>query len=109
MFVAQAQKAVFPPPVHARAGVVMREGAPGIAVGGVVLPHRAPLTIRQVATPKPPGHQPLIPFGHAALFGALNGSGIRHQDGIYTKPFWPRSALVQAALCVTPPSARRLH
>jgi hypothetical protein len=45
LLIADAQQPVFSPAIHPRAGLIMGKGAPGIAIGGVVLPHRAPLAI----------------------------------------------------------------
>ena len=54
MGVAQTADAVLAPPVRAGVGLVEREVRPCVAIGGVVLADRAPLTPRLVRTPYPP-------------------------------------------------------
>ncbi len=46
---------VLVPPVRARAGVVVGEGPPGVAVRGVVLAHGAPGALAEVGAPLVPG------------------------------------------------------
>jgi hypothetical protein len=52
--IGDAEQAVFPPPVHAAARVVVREVGPALAVGGVVLAHRPPLAFREIRSPALP-------------------------------------------------------
>ena len=52
--VADAREPVLAPAVGARAGVVVREVAPRVAVGAVVLAHRAPGALAEVRPPVPP-------------------------------------------------------
>ena len=53
--VADAAEAVLAPAVRARPGVVVRERAPRVAVGAVVLPHRPPRPLGEVGPPSQPG------------------------------------------------------
>ena len=53
--VADAREAVLVPAVGARTGVVVREVAPRVAVGAVVLAHGSPAALAQVRPPAPPG------------------------------------------------------
>jgi len=52
--VAQAADPVLTPAIRTRMSLVERQVAPGIAIRGVVLPDRAPLTTRLVRAPQPP-------------------------------------------------------
>src|SRR3954469_22364972 len=52
--VADPAQAVLAPAVGAGTGVLMGEGAPGVAIGAVVLPNGSPLPSRQVRAPPPP-------------------------------------------------------
>ena len=60
LLITNSQQAIFPPAIDAGAGLVVGKGAPGIAVGGIVFPHRAPLAIAQVAAPEGPGMEALV-------------------------------------------------
>ena len=53
--VAEPGEPVLAPPVGARAGVIMRQVAPGVAVLAVVLADRAPLPLADVGPPCVPG------------------------------------------------------
>ena len=53
--VGDAGDPVFPPPVGAGPGLIVREVGPGIAVLPVILPHRSPLPFAQVGPPPAPG------------------------------------------------------
>ena len=52
--VAQAEQSILAPAVDARARVVVREVAPRVALGAVILAHRRPLALGQVGTPALP-------------------------------------------------------
>src|SRR5207248_1313207 len=54
MVVRYAQKPVFPPPVGARTGMVMREILPCRSVFTVIFADRSPLPLGQVRTPSAP-------------------------------------------------------
>src|SRR6516162_6534303 len=45
--------------------MIVREVLPGVAVWTVVLPHRAPLSFREIWAPPAPCHLPKIGFGEA--------------------------------------------
>src|SRR5262249_16097506 len=54
MVVRDAEDAVLAPAMHAGARVIVGERLPRLAVRGVVLAHRAPLSVGQVSPPPPP-------------------------------------------------------
>ncbi len=54
MVVTNAENAVFGPAINARAGLIMREVLPGVAVRAVVFANGAPGTLSQVRTPALP-------------------------------------------------------
>ena len=56
LVVADPGYSVLTPAVGARASLVMREVAPGVAVVAVVLPNRAPLALAQIRPETTPGH-----------------------------------------------------
>src|SRR5918992_2049709 len=58
--VADAGQAILVPTVGPRAGVIVREVAPGVAAGAVVLAHRAPRALRQERPPAVPVALPLL-------------------------------------------------
>src|SRR5262249_34690789 len=68
MPVADAGQAVLVPAVGAGAGVVVREGAPGIAVRRVVLAYGAPGALADVWSPEPPPCKPLVGRGETSVF-----------------------------------------
>src|SRR5262249_7626900 len=64
LVVGDAREAVFAPVIRARAGVLVREVVPGVAVVAVILADGSPLPLAQVRTPLLPrdavparGHQ----------------------------------------------------
>ena len=67
---ADAPHAVLVPAVRARARVLVREEAPGVAVGAVVLAHRSPGALGQVRAPLVPG-------------AGLLQAGLRPPDGLH--------------------------
>ena len=69
--VAEAEQAVLAPPISARDGVFVREVAPGVAVGGVILAHGSPLALGEIRAPAPPF------FSGARLLQALMLRGTR--------------------------------
>ena len=78
--VRDAGHAVLVPAVRARAGVVVREGVPGVAALGVVLAHRAPGALAQVRAPLVPrvrGEEVVLGaarrLGEARVLGGLVG------------------------------------
>ena len=74
--VGHARDPVLAPAVRARAGLIVREGVPRVAVCRVVLAHRAPLALGQIRPPRLPRRgpgprrlQPLVLRGlHATAF-----------------------------------------
>src|SRR6185295_10673226 len=52
--VGQAQKTVFAPAIRPAARVIVRKIVPGVAVGRVVFPYRAPLPLGKVRAPALP-------------------------------------------------------
>ena len=93
--VAEARQPVLAPPVGAGAGVVVRQVGPGLAVGAVVLPHRAPLPFREVGPPQVPvaraaqaqlqpaelrGARPLRALGHPVIVAP------RQADKVFPAP-----------------------
>src|SRR5439155_1234775 len=58
VLVRDPQQAVLAPAIGPGACVVVRKRVPGSAVGGVVLPHGAPLPLGEVRTPEPPRQPP---------------------------------------------------
>lgn len=60
--VADTAEAVLAPAVGARAGLVMGEVVPGVAVVTVVLAHRAPLPLAKVGPPFLPGRPARLRF-----------------------------------------------
>src|SRR5439155_1704613 len=72
-FVADPEEPVLGPAIGARAGVIVREIAPRVAAGRVVLADRAPRPIREIRAPQPPGHDPLAPLAQADSLGIERG------------------------------------
>jgi hypothetical protein len=70
--VADARQAVLAPAVGPAAGVVVREVVPGVAVGAVVLTHRAPGALADVGAPAPPRGP-----SQAVVFEAVVLGGVR--------------------------------
>src|SRR5690606_29157695 len=58
--VAEPAESVLVPPVHPRAGMVVREEVPRRAVVAVVLTDRAPGPLGQVGPPRPPRRLPRV-------------------------------------------------
>src|SRR5579862_3235156 len=54
MVIAKAGDTVFTPAIGPAARVIVREILPGIAIGAIILAHRAPLAIADIGTPAPP-------------------------------------------------------
>ena len=102
--VTEAGHPVLAPAVGARAGVIVGERVPCLAIGAVVLAHRAPLALAEVRAP----HVPLVgieqPVGKlpealdALALGAGHGSRLR-TDRIHDH----RIAIVHLLLVHTPP------
>src|SRR5262249_19132241 len=67
--VADTEQAVLAPAVGPRAGLVVREVAPGLAIRRVVLADRPPLALGQVRPPAPPGHMALARLGQPLPLG----------------------------------------
>ncbi len=80
--VADPEEPILAPAVGARPGVVMRQVGPRRAVRGVVLPHGAPLAIREVwtpASPRDPGVARLAQPSSLRILEIASGSGrLRH-------------------------------
>ena len=68
LVVGNAGDAVFAPAVGARAGMVVREEVPGVAVLAVVLAHGAPLSFTEVRPPLLPGGLQLASLVQSDLF-----------------------------------------
>src|SRR4029077_6750642 len=58
--VAPAEQSVLAPAISAPAGQIVREVAPGVAIGGVILAHRAPLPLCEIGAPALPVFVPAI-------------------------------------------------
>src|SRR5215469_2120737 len=69
--VADARQPVLAPVIGARAGLVVAEIVPSIAVLAVVLAHRAPLALAQIRPPLPPRHAVLARLVETCLLGGL--------------------------------------
>ena len=69
--VADAAQAVLAPPVGALVRLLEGQVRPGVAVGGVVLAHRAPLPSGQVRTPQPPRARRLGRLAQPDVLGGL--------------------------------------
>src|SRR5260370_37570043 len=54
LIVADPQQAILTPAVRARAGVMMREERPRVAIGGIILTAPYPLALKQVRSPPIP-------------------------------------------------------
>ena len=82
--------------------MVMGKGGPGVAIGGVVLPHGAPLALGQVTAPEGPGlglpitlDKPLK-FGNlAVLYGDAGNGGAGHRSNTLS------SLEIRRALAIT--------
>ena len=57
--VADPGEPVLAPAIGAGAGLLVRQGAPGVAVGAVILPHRPPLPLAEIGAPQ--GPRPVAP------------------------------------------------
>ena len=66
--VAEPADAVLAPAIGAAARVIMGKVVPGVALGAVVLAHRAPLALAHIGTPFAPGLPALVRLGKALLF-----------------------------------------
>ena len=77
VLVGNAAEAVLAPAIGARAGLVVRQEIPGIAVGAVILAHRTPGPFREIGAPEAP-----ILLADAVIFESLafriEGSAIAH-------------------------------
>ncbi len=69
--IADAEQSVLAPTVNTRAGVVVWEIAPCIAIGRVILADSAPLAVAKKGTPMFPVLPFLIPCGDAFLLGVF--------------------------------------
>ena len=49
--IADTEQAIFAPAIRPAARMIVRQIAPALAGGGVIFPHRAPLTLRQIRPP----------------------------------------------------------
>jgi hypothetical protein len=58
--IAENEQAVFAPAIDAGASMIVRKIVPGIAIRRVVLPHRSPLALAEIGSPKLPSFTPLI-------------------------------------------------
>ena len=72
LVVAEATQAVLAPPIGARAGLVVREVVPGVAVVAVVLADGAPLPLAEVRPPLLPGDVRLARLVQPLLLGDVN-------------------------------------
>jgi len=66
--IAYAEQAVLAPAVGSAAGVLVWEVVPGVAVGAVILAHRAPLPLAQVRPPALPVGDAGVPLREAPAF-----------------------------------------
>ena len=92
LLIAEAEQTVFSPAIDARSSMVVGKGAPGIAVGGIVLAHGAPLAIGEVAAPQAPGRVTRVTLGHAS---GLGGDETGHRREAF------RSSAIRRALAIT--------
>ena len=69
--VAQPGETVFAPVLGPRAGLVVGEIVPRIAVAAVILAHRAPLAFAEVRSPLLPRHAVLARLVQTLLFGGI--------------------------------------
>src|SRR5262245_32538277 len=58
LVIGNAGDAVLAPAIRPRAGVIVGEEVPGIAVLAVILAHRPPLPLREIRSPLPPRRFP---------------------------------------------------
>ena len=72
LVVREAREPVLAPPVGARAGLVMGEVVPGVAVVAVVLADRAPLPLAEVGSPLLPGDVRLARLVQPLLLGDVD-------------------------------------
>ena len=104
--VAEPGQAILSPPVGPGPRLVVRQVVPGVAVGAVVLPHRAPLPLADVRPPPVPLpglQQPVLELsefgypvtlgahrapslfrGHPSAFIGTSGKQIDHPKGVIT-------------------------
>src|SRR5262245_59823901 len=68
LIVGHAGQPVFTPPVGARAGLIVREVRPRIAVVAVVFANSPPLALAEVRSPLPPGKLAVARVNEALLF-----------------------------------------
>ena len=102
--VADSAHPVLAPAEGPGTGVLERKIGPGVTVGGVVLPYRAPRPLGEVWAPPPPGQvatvglgQPLLFIVHAAM---LSGRLSRRRRR--------RPAHLRCRRCRPPPATRRV-
>ena len=66
--VAEPADSVLAPAIGTAARVIMGKVVPGVAIGAVVLAHRAPLALAHIGAPFAPGLPALVRLGKALLF-----------------------------------------
>ena len=71
MAVADAGDAIFIPAIGARAGVVVREIVPGVAIGAVIFADGAPGALGNKRTPAVPVPDPLVVHLQAIAFAGV--------------------------------------
>ena len=80
--IAEAAQAIFFPLIGTGSGLIVAEGFPGIAIGAVVLAHRAPFPLAQGGAPLASLLKALVGLKQALIFGSLRrrwlGCGHRH-------------------------------
>ncbi len=69
--VGEAKNPVLAPAISAAAGVIVRQVAPTIAVGRVILAHRAPLALGEISAPSLPVFRARSVFLQAQRLGAI--------------------------------------
>ncbi len=85
--IGKAEQAILAPAIDPAASVVVREVVPAIPVGGVVLAHRAPLTLGEIGAPALPILEPLCVAFETAGFGVghegipIRGNGEMSKGG----------------------------
>src|SRR5438309_3030158 len=101
MVVGDAEQAVLAPAIRPRTSMVVREGVPGTAVGGVVLAHRAPLSLRKVRSPAPPWLSVFALIDQSLAFGRRRAASA----GDWLAQQFPRRAVrIRSAHAWTVPS-----
>ena len=71
LVIGNTRDAVLAPAVGARAGVIVGEEIPGVAILAVILADRAPLALAEIGAPFPPRNARLAGIGQTVLFRGI--------------------------------------